>query len=646
MNFSLRQVIDSGIHTKLFADDSAMERSLKKVIGLSALLLLAPCYALTQLRIDSSASTGSLQMSIPRVIRLEGTLSGRDDAPRTGTVGLTLAIYKEQQGGAALWQEVQNVTPDSMGHYALLLGANNIEGLPLELFSSGEARWLGIQVQGETEQPRTLLVAVPYALKAADAETLGGKPPSAFVTSEQLGLNFSSVVQSRVQTSVVSGGIPLAANVTGSGSQNMVAKFDASGTNLINSLLFDDGNHIGLGTQSPFFQFDEQNNDTSAAGANLFRIQTSSVNGATMHFISTSPNGRHFGFGSNFILGNGEFGIFDYTANANRFLIAANGSIGIGTNTPQFNFDLQNSDATAAGSNIFRLRTPSVNGAVMHFQSTSANGHDWAFGSNFIVGNGEFGVFDYTANASRLFLDTSGNLGIGTTSPGAMLDVNGMIHAGGGVKFPDGQVQSAAIDATKIPFLGHANNFTSDQTIAGNLTVSGTISGNGSGLASVPVTSGSPNYIQNGTSAQNASFNITGSGFIGGNVGIGTSTAGQKLTVAGTIASTSGGFEFPDGTIQVSAATSANLTASIVLPSGTSVASGTCLSQGVPVNGATTGMAVVISPAGDPSAKGLNELLWGAFVDSSNHVTAQFCHFSRSSATASASQTFNIRVLN
>jgi hypothetical protein len=42
------------------------------------------------------------------------------------------------------------------------------------LFATGESRWLGVQVQvpGEIEQPRVLLVSVPYALKAADAETL------------------------------------------------------------------------------------------------------------------------------------------------------------------------------------------------------------------------------------------------------------------------------------------------------------------------------------------------------------------------------------------------------------------------------------------------------------------------------------------
>jgi len=46
----------------------------------------------------------------------------------------------------------------------------------------------------------------------------------------------------------------------------------------------------------------------------------------------------------------------------------------------------------------------------------------------------------------------------------------------------------------------------------------------------------------------------------GGNVGIGTTTPGQKLSVAGTIESSSGGFKFPDGTTQLSVGTAAGWT--------------------------------------------------------------------------------------
>lgn len=41
----------------------------------------------------------------------------------------------------------------------------------------------------------------------------------------------------------------------------------------------------------------------------------------------------------------------------------------------------------------------------------------------------------------------------------------------------------------------------------------------------------------------------------GGNVGIGTASPANRLTVAGTVESTTGGFRFPDGTVQTTAAT-------------------------------------------------------------------------------------------
>ena len=66
---------------------------------------------------------------------------------------------------------------------------------------------------------------------------------------------------------------------------------------------------------------------------------------------------------------------------------------------------------------------------------------------------------------------------------------------------------------------------------------------------------GANGFIQNSSSQQaSSSFNITGNGIVGGSMGIGTPSPGSKLTVAGTIESTTGGFKFPDGSTQTTTA--------------------------------------------------------------------------------------------
>lgn len=76
----------------------------------------------------------------------------------------------------------------------------------------------------------------------------------------------------------------------------------------------------------------------------------------------------------------------------------------------------------------------------------------------------------------------------------------------------------------------------------------GVVSGS-AGLKTTGASDGITAFQQSGTE----SMRITAAG----NVGIGISSPGQKLAVAGTVESTSGGFKFPDGTTQATAAGSA-----------------------------------------------------------------------------------------
>ena len=145
-------------------------------LALTFLFLVSICSA-------QQASTAA----IPNLIRYSGTLKDAQGAAlSSNVVGVTFAIYKQQDGGAPVWQETQNVAPDANGQYSVVLGSTTATGLPGDLFSQQEQRWLGVQVQGQAEQARVLLVSVPYAFKAGEADKLAGHSASEFVTTDNL----------------------------------------------------------------------------------------------------------------------------------------------------------------------------------------------------------------------------------------------------------------------------------------------------------------------------------------------------------------------------------------------------------------------------------------------------------------------------
>lgn len=194
-------------------------------------------------------STADISTVVPPLVRFGGILTDGSGKPRTGIVGVTFALYKDQQGGTPLWIETQNVTADRVGHYSVLLGSTKGSGLPSDLFASGEARWLAAQVVGEDEPPRTMLVAVPYAMKAGDAQTLGGLPASAFaMANAPTGAAGSG--KGAVANTVTAKISAVSTATTGTGAADFIPLW-TSATNQGDSVIYQSGNEIGINTKTP-----------------------------------------------------------------------------------------------------------------------------------------------------------------------------------------------------------------------------------------------------------------------------------------------------------------------------------------------------------------------------------------------------------
>jgi hypothetical protein len=149
----------------------------------AACFVLAIALVVTSAAVWGQASSNptSATAQVPRLIKFSGQATDASGVPITGSVKLTFSLYVSQQGGSPLWTETQTLPTDSYGNYAAFLGANTASGIPLDVFTSDEAQWLGIRVENQPELPRVLLVSVPYALKAHEAETLSGLTISDFV---------------------------------------------------------------------------------------------------------------------------------------------------------------------------------------------------------------------------------------------------------------------------------------------------------------------------------------------------------------------------------------------------------------------------------------------------------------------------------
>ena len=479
---------------------------------------------LTNLTIGQTQPT-----AVPRLVKFSGTVNGAHESSRSGVVGLTFALYQDEQGGVPLWLETQSAVLDASGHYTVQLGATLPNGLPQELFVSGEARWLGVQPEGQPEQPRVLLLSVPYALKAGDAETLGGVPLSAFVLATPQGAKPAATAAEISATSAP----PTNAAVTGVGTINFIPLWDTT-SDIVNSILSQTGTgttaKIGINNTAPTSTLDVKGSSTVRGTLTLpptsAATATAGKASQPLNFIGSSFNsGTATAVNQTFRLQTEPVGNNTTTTSGTLSLLYATGT----------------GAATETGLKI------------------ASNGQITFAAGQLFPGTGSGTITGVTAGAGLIGGGTSGNISLSlptTCATSQILKWNGTAWACSADSNSGGTIKGVTagtaltgggttgivtlnLDTTKVPQLNTANLFTTDQSVTGNFTASGTVSGS---VVNASVLDVGGNAIAFGSpSSFNAFLGFAGNSTMTGGLNTGTgvqslfsNTTGSANTATGT----------------------------------------------------------------------------------------------------------------
>jgi trimeric autotransporter adhesin len=390
-----------------------MTRSKRNTLCFTICLWLI-CSALSVMA-QQTASTDSV---VPFIMKFTGTLSDSDAKPLTGTQGATFLLYKEQTGGAPLWMETQNVQSDNSGRYSVTLGSATRGGLPANAFSAGEARWLAVQPSGQAEQPRTLLVSVPYALKAADAETIGGLPPSAFL---RVDASHPASAKQSAAPSTKPAAVGANPAVTGKGILNYIPMWDAT-NDIVDSLIFQKSAAVGVNTKTPAATLDVNGKSAVRDTLTLYPKGTDAtlaINGTTFSVASTGK--VTFAAGQTFP-GSGTVSSVALTAPSSDFTVSGSPIKKSGTlalnwtiaptdvNTPDAIVKRDATGSFSSGSIFIKSDDVGVtvfganNGLYGNTNSASGNGV-WGFNPNHtgVYGDGAVGVWGHSGSGYGVY---------------------------------------------------------------------------------------------------------------------------------------------------------------------------------------------------------------------------------------------------
>jgi hypothetical protein len=485
--------------------------------------------------------------TVPQLVRYQGVLKEAGEPVADGQHDVVFRIYDSGTGGTVLWtgtHTVANGNPVSTvgGAFSVLLGSGNGNDLPDNLFTNPQT-FLGVTVGSDTEMvPRQQTGAAPYALNAKKLDGVG-LATTTFALGDLLYVNADGELDRLSVGSAgtllgVDSGIPGWVSTTSLGLT--ASQWVTDGT----SISYTAGN-IGIGTTNPGSTLsvkgdialinpaDNSTNLLIAIDGTTVRFNTQAADKLSFNGIVSDLDGLNGYPALVAEINNGILAGYDddnsrYSYADGDLIVTSSGNIGIGTDNP-------NHKLTLAGGSTIGVADQSAymapGGSLTITGGTGTAGGN--AGGDLILkgGNSYTGASDvagdvkiygginnfaspiyggairlYTSDAERFSITNDGNVGIGISNPSALLDIQGQ------------------------------NPSESLLNIKGLTYSSGLLYVNDDGIVNIGDINGDLNNTSISVDDSNRSIfsNASKHVFLGGNVGIGTTTPGAMLAVTGS----------------------------------------------------------------------------------------------------------------
>jgi len=441
-----------------------------------------------------SAVALTLTAAVPQLLNYQGQLYTSGGQPANDTFAMVFTIYDASTGGNLKWTELQPTVVVTNGSFSVLLGS--VTPIADSVFKD-TVRYLGVTVGGDPEMtPRIRLVSVGYSMRVSTVEgASGGTIVSDLTVTGKAGFGPN---QNTGDYSFTAG----SGNV--SGGPNTVA---CGG----NNQALNQGDVVAGG----------QNN---IASGSFSTVSGGSTNSATGHqaTVAGGVSNRAIGNYSSVLGGKGASATGDFSV-----------AVGGGGFFP--------TDSIAAAGHYSFVGGGRRNRAFGRYSVLSGGGGDNDADSNVALGDGSVlsgGSRNLSAGYYAVVSGGYSNTAIGSYSSALGGSSNG---SGGNHSCVSGGESNSANGQWSTVLGGKGNSAAGDLALA-------------AGHRAKAVQYGT--FVWGDSSDSDFASTAPNQFLIRakGGVGIGTNNPTAALEVAGTVYSTNGGFRFPDGTTQTTAA--------------------------------------------------------------------------------------------